>query len=356
MGILSKLFRGLRENPTEDKKEAVPTSPGIAGPPGEKTPAAPSIHLSIEIDLPEERIGIDTYPILRRDEMSLKDYYVLDVETTGLDRNRDRMVEIAWMRVENGEPVDSYFTLVNPERPISPAATAVNGIHDEDVLDAPTYSEIRDTVHDALLGSTVVGHNVTFDLAFIRNLLGDIEGRILYADTMTIAKHAFPGQRSYKLGELCKSLSLSQQSTHRALDDVIATKALLDKCQAELKRQAEEEKAQRRQEKELERQARAEKYGKSPLFDLAFVFTGSFRLPREEMMQLAVDAGAFARTAVNGNTDYLVVGCTDGFPDWAIARKIGKADELISKGKKVRKITEVEYLELIENARAALSE
>ena len=356
MGFLSKLFQELRKNPPEDKKEVVQAAPAATDPPAEKIPVSPSLHFSIEIDLPEEEAGIDTYAIPRREEMNLKDYYVLDVETTGLDRKRDRIVEIAWIKVEKGEPVDSYFTLVNPEIPISPAAAAVNNIRDEDVANAPTYAEIRDIVRGALVDATVVGHNVTFDLAFIKNLVGDIEGRIVYADTMTIAKHAFPGQHSYKLGELCKSLSLCQQSTHRALDDVLTTKELLDKCQAELKRQAEEEKKRKRLEKEREQQERAAKYGRSPLFDLAFVFTGAFGLSREEMMQLAVDVGAFARTAVNGNTDYLVVGYVDNLPDWAIERKIGKADELISKGKKVRKISESEYMALIKDAKKALSE
>ena len=130
---------------------------------------------------------------------------------------------------------------------------------------------------------------------------------------------------------------------------------LLDKCQDELKRKAEEEKVRKRQKKEQEHRERVEIYGKSPLFDISFVFTGAFTYPREEMMQLAVDAGAFARTSVTRNTDYLVVGYVDNLPDWAIERKIGKANEIISKGGKIKKISESEYIMLIENANRALS-
>lgn len=355
MSILGKLFREFVTPQTKVGDKSTPASPEKVDATVEKNVTASPIHFSIEIDLSEEKSGIDIRPIPRREEMGLKDYYVLDVETTGLDRKRDRIVEIAWVKVEKGKIVDSYFTLVNPEIPISPAASALNGICNEDVANAPTYSEIRGTVRSALMGSTIVGHNVTFDLAFVRNLLGDMESQIMYADTMTIARHAFPGQNSYKLGELCKSLSLSQQSTHRALDDVLTTKELLDKCQDELKRKAEEEKVRKRQKKEQEHRERAEIYGKSPLFDISFVFTGAFTYPREEMMQLAVDAGAFARTSVTRNTDYLVVGYVDNLPDWAIERKIGKANEIISKGGKIKKISESEYIMLIENANRALS-
>ena len=64
---------------------------------------------------------------------------VFDLETTGIDVEKDRIVQIAMIRVEPGGRRTTYETLVNPEQPIPPGASAVHGIHDADVKDKPTF-------------------------------------------------------------------------------------------------------------------------------------------------------------------------------------------------------------------------
>lgn len=317
-----------------------------------------SVHsgvcIGISTGIQEDRTGLEICKLPKRGELTLKDYYVLDVETTGLDRQEDRIIEIAWLKVQDGTVIDSFTTLVNPECRIPPSASRVNGICDKDVAKSPKYKDIRERVKSELIGATVVGHNVTFDLDFVKCLLNEAEGQITYADTLTLARRAFPGLSSYKLENLCKSLNLSQQSSHRALQDVASTKELLEVCVAELKQKDAAEKAKKKAEKETAQKERQRQFGKSPLFDVSFVFTGEFGMDRIAMEELARSVGALTKSAVTSKTDYLVVGKIANLPEWARERKLGKADELIAKGCKVKKISKVQYLDMIAQAERAL--
>ena len=306
-----------------------------------------SIHFDDFDDMEEEGPNIDLYKITDKQALSLQEYYVLDVETTGLDRTFDYIIEIAWIKVSNGEIVDSFSTLVNPGMPIPPAATRVNGIRDADVANAPRYYDIKNKVADALLESVVVGHNVQFDLAFIKSLLGDLEGRILYLDTVHYAKKAFPGMKNYKLGTLCRELSLCHQCTHRSLADVTATKELFDMCQSVLQKKDQEEKAEKQRLKKEAEEKRASRFSASPLFNVAFAFTGDFSRSREDMEALALSAGAVIRTRISSKTDYLVVGDLSNTPNVVTTNKLSKANEIIAKGGKIKKISESEFMDMI---------
>lgn len=297
--------------------------------------------------------SIDTYRLSDNDILRLEDYYVVDVETTGLNKKSDKIVELAWVKVEHEEIVNKFSTMVDPERHISPSASAVNGIYDSDVQGAPKYAELRELVSTTLVGSTIIGHNVYFDLSFISRLIGEANGRILYVDTLSLARKAFPGLSRYTLSDLCNTLNLPH-STHRALDDVLATQQLFVLCQENLRQRAEAALRERREKREREKTRLKELYGESPLYNISFVYTGTFTLPREEMEALALSVGAVTRTKVTSRTDYLVVGDVAELPEWAIARKIGRADELIASGGKVRKICEADYLKLIADAKAVI--
>lgn len=309
----------------------------------------------ISIDLPKtSEHSIDSYKLSEKEILNLENYYVVDVETTGLNQQTDKIVEIAWLKVEHGEIVDKFSSMVDPEHHISASASAVNGIYDSDVKGAPTYADIRECVSSALMGSTIVGHNVYFDLSFIKNLIGCMEGRILYADTLSMSRKAFPGLNGYKLENLCETFGLQMHSTHRALDDVLATKELFDLCQNKLRQKVEEDLQDRREKRVQEKARLKELYGNSPLYNISFAYTGAFSLSREEMEALALSVGAVTRTKVSSKTDYLVVGDVTELPEWAIARKIGRADELIASGGKVRKICEADYLKLIADAKSVI--
>ena len=110
----------------------------------------------------------------------LKDYVVFDLETTGINQNVDKIVEISAVKVCGHEIVGEYSTLVNPCMHIPAAATAVNGITDEMVADAPGIKEAVEGFVAFIGDSVLVGHNIhTFDTNFIYDAVWEEMGKEL---------------------------------------------------------------------------------------------------------------------------------------------------------------------------------
>ena len=94
---------------------------------------------------------------------------VVDVETTGASAQwGDRVIEIGVVRVEGGRPVAEYQQLVDPQRRISRGITALTGISPEMCDGQPRFADILPRVTELMSGAVVVGHNVRFDLSFLR--------------------------------------------------------------------------------------------------------------------------------------------------------------------------------------------
>ena len=91
---------------------------------------------------------------------------VLDTETTGLDYTRERMVEFAAVRLENGKIKDEFQTLINPEQHIRKSSIAIHGITPEMVADAPTEAEVLPKILEFIGDYPIVAHNVIFDYSF----------------------------------------------------------------------------------------------------------------------------------------------------------------------------------------------
>lgn len=346
------------KQPETPKKTPQP-APVVPEQPKESEPveetALPHFEIRIEMD---DNIDPAAEMTLQKVDTSkaltTRDYIVLDAETTGLDKQEDKIIEIAWAKYVGGEKMSEFCSFVNPGFHIPSAASNVNHITDADVENAPKYADIKEQVREALVGATVVGHNVQFDLAFVKNLLSGVDGTISYIDTVKLAREAFPGQPSYKLERLCSALELSLTSTHRALDDVYATNELFVKSCAAIKARKEAEKAERKAFKEQLQAERFEKYGSSPLFDTAFVFTGDFSVSREAMQEMVISVGGLVRQAVSSNTDYLVAGNTEPLPEWARERKLGKAQKLQQKSGKIKIISEADFFRLISSAKSSI--
>lgn len=161
----------------------------------------------------------------------LTDYVVLDTETTGLSPEKDQVVEIGIITVKNGEITNEYTSLIKPTIPISSEATAINGISESDLRDAPQLEDIIPDVVSRIKNQIVVGHNVTFDLAFVSRAISDHTeiASISYIDTVKVARNCIPG-KSYKLQSLANRLCLDTGTAHRALDDAKTTNSLLQYC------------------------------------------------------------------------------------------------------------------------------
>lgn len=165
-------------------------------------------------------------------------YVVVDVETTGLSAFQGHeMCEVAALAVVGGRIRESFGTLLNPGRSIPPEASAVNGITDEMVKDAPSMREVSPGLLEFLgKDSVIVIHNAPFDMSFIQSkliALGLQPLSNLVIDTLVLAKREF-GAGGNSLGQLARRLSLEQGTPHRALGDTETTARLflyfLEKC------------------------------------------------------------------------------------------------------------------------------
>jgi DNA polymerase III epsilon subunit family exonuclease len=148
-------------------------------------------------------------------------YIALDLETTGLDAARDAIIEVGAVRYRDGEPLDRFSTLINPGRPIPYDITLITGITDRDVIGMPAFGDIAGTLMHFVGSLPVVGHNVGFDLGFLRG-----QGLLIQnigLDSWELASILLPGLPSYSLGALTTRLGLPHASQHRALDDAQAT-------------------------------------------------------------------------------------------------------------------------------------
>lgn len=92
---------------------------------------------------------------------------VLDTETTGLDYTKEKMVEFAAVRLENGKIKEEFQTLINPEQHIRKSSIAIHGITSEMVADAPTEAEAMPKILEFIGDYPIVAHNAIFDYTFI---------------------------------------------------------------------------------------------------------------------------------------------------------------------------------------------
>jgi DNA polymerase-3 subunit epsilon/ATP-dependent DNA helicase DinG len=145
----------------------------------------------------------------------------LDLETTGLDPNRDQIIEIGAVRFRDGRIEDEWSTLVNPGRSIPKEVTQLTNISNSMVAGAPPIAAVIDELIAFIGEDTIVGHNVGFDLAFLRNQ-GAAENN-LAADTYELAAVLLPTSSRYNLGSLCMDHGILLKEAHRALDDARAT-------------------------------------------------------------------------------------------------------------------------------------
>ena len=123
-------------------------------------------------------------------------YVVFDLETTGISVQHDTIIEISALKVVNGKVERDFSTLVNPLRPIPSGATAVNGITDAMVADAPVLSVVMTRFLEFIGNDILVGHNIhTFDTNFVYDAALGLLGREMhndYVDTLYMARQCLP--------------------------------------------------------------------------------------------------------------------------------------------------------------------
>lgn len=157
---------------------------------------------------------------------SLDDSYVVfDIETTGLNRQICKIIEIGAVKIVNGEIVDRFSEFINPEEPIPPKITELTSIRDDMVMDAPNIDVMLPKFLEFVGDSSVVAHNAQFDTSFIKKFADDQGLSVDYSilDTMTLGYVLCPELGKYTLDRLCKHLGVKLEHHHRAVDDAEAT-------------------------------------------------------------------------------------------------------------------------------------
>jgi DNA polymerase-3 subunit epsilon len=156
-------------------------------------------------------------------------FAVVDVETTGLSAKKEKITEIAIFIHDGQKVVDSFSTLINPEKDIPYRITQLTGIDNAMVASAPKFFEVAKKIIELTEDHILVGHNVRFDYGFLQQEFAEF-GYAFQRKTLCTVKTSrklIPGQASYSLGKLTASLGLTHSNKHRAYGDAEATTELL---------------------------------------------------------------------------------------------------------------------------------
>ncbi|WP_335976210.1 exonuclease domain-containing protein [Gaetbulibacter jejuensis] len=152
-------------------------------------------------------------------------YAILDIETTGGKYNEEGITEIAIYKFDGHKVVDQFISLVNPEREIQPFVVNLTGINSNMLKNAPKFYEVAKRIVEITEDCIIVAHNSQFDYRILKTefkRLGFGYKRKTLC-TVELSKKLIPGQESYSLGKLTRSLGIPVSDRHRAAGDAMAT-------------------------------------------------------------------------------------------------------------------------------------
>lgn len=294
-----------------------------------------------------------------------KDYTVIDVETTGWDPHFDVMLEIAAVRMRNGEEVAHFETLLNPGEIIPDFIVELTGITNEELKGAPVEADIMADFRDFVQDDMLVGHNVSFDVNFLYDALircgcGPLKND--FVDSLRLGRRICAELEHHRLSDLAQFYSIPQPIAHRALADCRTTAAVMAALEADA------------QKKQIDINA-VKKYHSShpnksgsrvadivasspdlanplnPLYGKECVFTGKLEaFTRKEAAQIVVNLGGICADRVTKKTNYLIMGSNEYNPAVKDGKssKQKKAEELILKGADLQVLSESVFLELLD--------
>lgn len=160
--------------------------------------------------------------------MKAVDSYVsIDLETTGLNPKRDKIIEIGAVKVINGIKTDSFLTFINPARKLDQTIIGLTGIRDEDLAGAPYIDSVLPELMDFLEDLPLLGHSILFDYSFIKKAA--VDNKLSFEksgiDTLKIARKFLADLEHRNLDYLCNYYKIPHNA-HRAFADAEATDEL----------------------------------------------------------------------------------------------------------------------------------
>lgn len=156
-------------------------------------------------------------------------FVAVDLETTGLEYDKDEIIEIALVLFENNKPVKTLDYLVKPRQDLRSFIEVLTGITKDDLLSAAEFVDVAGEVRAFIGDLPIVAHNAQFDFKFLKNAFGkvgiDFENHPVY-DSLTISRIAFQDVPNHRLETLVRHLGIERSAAHRALPDAEACGSL----------------------------------------------------------------------------------------------------------------------------------
>lgn len=159
-------------------------------------------------------------------------YATLDFETTGLDCNSAKIIQIAAVKYVNHEKVDEYTMNVNPQKNLSNKIKSITGLKDEDLATAPLIDEVLPKLVDFIGDDTLIAHNAPFDMKFFLHNTNECNlpfKKYRVIDTLGLARKNISTE-NHKLETLKNYLKLNHYKSHNALHDCYVTGELYRYC------------------------------------------------------------------------------------------------------------------------------
>ena len=159
----------------------------------------------------------------------MQPYAVIDIETTGGRAGTHKITEVGMVKMINGEVVDQWQSLINPQRRIPSMITSLTGITNDMVIDAPLFCDVADDIERFTENCIFVAHNVNFDYGFIKEEFARLNRTYKRPKLCTVQqmRRHFKGLPSYSLANLSKHFDIKMERHHRALSDAVAAGELL---------------------------------------------------------------------------------------------------------------------------------
>jgi DNA polymerase-3 subunit alpha (Gram-positive type) len=183
----------------------------------------------------EANLVDDGVPIAYNEQhrlLSTDTYVVFDVETTGLSAVYDTIIELAAVKIKEGQIIDRFESFTNPHHPLSATTIELTGITDDMVREAPEVNEVLEQFKDWIADDVLVAHNAKFDMGFLNvglKKFGFKKAENPVIDTLELARFLFPEMKNHRLNTLCKKFDIELTQHHRAIYDAEATGYLLMK-------------------------------------------------------------------------------------------------------------------------------
>lgn len=182
-------------------------------------------------------MDIPLSPMTPIEELS---FTIVDVETTGLELSAgDRICEIALLRTAQGQETARFETLIQPMRPVTAGASAVNRITDAMLATAPLFAAVIPHLLPFLHNTVLVAHNASFDLSFLRHefrTAGYVFPDLAVVDTLVVAQARYRFAHN-SLAAIAAALGIAAPIQHRAMADVLTTWQVLQQFMTDLRQQ-----------------------------------------------------------------------------------------------------------------------